>query len=46
MQELGTFIKKINGNLVTGFTRERQNKSGFDSELLSKLETEYHNYLK
>ena len=23
-----------------------QNKSGFDSELLSKLETEYHNYLK
>ena len=38
MKDLGRFIGAVK-ELI-------QNKSGFDSELLSKLETEYHNYLK
>lgn len=38
MKDLGGFIGAVK-ELI-------QNKSGFDSELLSKLETEYHNYLK
>lgn len=41
------YLGVTNSEKLIGAVKELiQNKSGFDSELLSKLETEYHNYLK
>jgi hypothetical protein len=41
------YLGVTNSEKFIGAVKELiQNKSGFDSELLSKLETEYHNYLK